>query len=71
MLQSYSSSIHTNAVSHHTVELFVRQWLTDNSDLVTQWVPSDASKKPELLIGGLFPLWEHAVWREPSLVPGV
>ena len=56
--------------SGDSMEDFACQWLTQSTELIQGWIPAGATKKPQLFIGGMFPLDKTGAWAEPTLVPG-
>ena len=57
-------------ITPFNIQRFVQIWLQQHPDKVAEWIPSDAGEKPELYIGGFFPIWEYSGWRDVTVSIG-
>ena len=44
-------------------------WVRENEDVWTEWLPDVLSSKQMIYLGGLFPM-DGPFWRQPGIVPG-
>jgi len=44
-------------------------WVRENEDVWSEWLPEELSSKQTIYLGGLFPI-NGRIWRQPGIVPG-
>ena len=67
-VQSMDGSAEEQTVD--TVERTACEWLQNNTDKWSLWLPENLSTKQRIYLGGMFPL-TGPYWRQPGIVPGV